>query len=414
MKHVPLCAIVLALLFSSMAVAEPAEKGGQAPSIDEASKILLHTKLIEALGRIGDPKARGIFLEGLKNREFFVRAQAAWALGAIGDKESVPALLKLAAGDDNYLVRIFATSALVMLQQIEPEKALRDFINDESAAVRASAVEQLGGSDDKCLAMVVGLIEREKDSGVQSKAIKLLAESKFVSAAPKIRKLLEDESGEVRQMACFAMGEFGDKRDIPLLIERLGDSSLFVRASAKESLGRLGERSLIKFFWQDVEDKDVFLKTSSFLALASLNDIGILPLLLKELAVPENPTLVRTSAAKALVILKPRVLELIDIALSLSKTEAVPVRNLDISFKIEGQNLLSRLQNALNDKADGLRTDAPFMLLELRDETCLAALRQALDSDDPDFVASVIFALGILKDKGAVSHMIRVSEKYKL
>lgn len=400
------------LLVHRVQAFESKEKGPQAKGDDRVSKILVATRIVEALGKLGSLKASDVLLEALKSNEFFIRAYAVGALGRLNDKEAIPFLLKMVVSDKNYLVRISTTKALVELGQLDAEKSLLNFLNDTDPAVRANAVEQLGGTTEKCLSRLVKVLSEDKSFFVRIKAIEQLGINKFEPAATYIRQALEDENGEVRQAACFAIGQFGDRRDIPLLIERLGDKGIFVRPTAKEALSKLGESSLIKLFWQDIEDEDPLLRGSSYVALANLKDINILPVLLKEIVAPENPTLVRVAAARALMILKPYVSELVDIALSLSKAGVISLENLDLSYKVNGRNLVAVVIEALEDEKNPLHKDAPFILKELKDNTALPALRQALYRNDPNIVANVAYVLGELQDKDAVNNLIEVYKRY--
>ncbi|MGE5197474.1 MAG: HEAT repeat domain-containing protein, partial [Deltaproteobacteria bacterium] len=71
-------------------------------------KILVSTMIVDALGKIGDPKCVKSIIEVLKSNEFFIKSYAARALGRLGDKEAMPALKNAVVNDKNYLVQITA------------------------------------------------------------------------------------------------------------------------------------------------------------------------------------------------------------------------------------------------------------------------------------------------------------------
>lgn len=411
MKKITL--LIFILIFAGLFYFSFIAKPEKPPKVeDRYSKTLVLSKVFEALGKIADPQAKQILIKGLKSKDFFIRAYAVQSLGRLKDKGAISPLESL-VNDENYLVRIYAIKALVKLGQLDKEKTLLSLLSDKDPAVRANVVEQLGDFGDKYSALLVKLLSEDSNYFVQIKAIEQLAKNKFVPAVDLIYKALEDKDAQVRQAACSAISVFNDKKYIPLLIQRLGDGDIGVRATAKESLSILGESSLIKMFWQDIEDKDPILRGSSFVALANLKDINILPVLLKEITLPGNSLLVRDKAATALTILKPCISELIGKALSTPEiSNILLLENLELSYKVNGRNLILLLIEALKDKKNPLYQDAPFILRELQDEMSLPALRQALFYDDPDMVANAAYALGELHDKEALNYLIMVCKKY--
>lgn len=376
------------------------------------SKILVLSKVLEALGKISDPKAKDVLIQGLKSKEFFIRASAAEALGRLKDKEAIASLKNLVS-DENYLVQIITTRALIELGQKDMEGALLNFLNSEKPEIRANAIEQLGSFGDKYMFRLVKVLLEDKDYLVRVKAIEQLAKNKFNPAADVIRKAAKEENSQIRQAACFALGQIGDKKDIPLLKERLSDKDTSVRAATKVALYLLGERkSLIKLLWQDAESKDPSLRTSSYLVLANLKDINILPVLLKEVVAEKNQGFVRLMAARSLTILKPHVSELADEALIKSKNKPLSSENLGFNYKVSGKDLVLIFIEALDDGKNPLHEDAPLILKELKEEISLPALRETLFQNDPDLVAAVAYALGEFRDKDAVGDLIQIANQY--
>jgi hypothetical protein len=143
-----------------------------------------------------------------------------------------------------------------------------------------------------------------------------------------------------------------------------------------------------------------------------LNDINILPILLKEIVRPENSSFVRREIANALAILKPYITDLVGKNLSKSKTEALSLENLEVSYKINGKSLGLIFTEALKDKNNPLHNDAPFIIMILQEKEAQAALREMLYDSDANMVAGAAHALGRLEDKYAVDDLIKVCQKY--
>ncbi len=420
MKKIAVGVSIFVLIFSFSALAMTKAKP------KPYAKVLVYSMSVDALGKIGSPKARQCLLEALKSKEFFVRAYAAKALGRLGDKGSIPALKKLLK-DRQYLVRITAVKALVNLGDSQAEKTLVSLLSDKNETIRAIAVSDLKELGTKFVPILLQLFKEEKNPLVRAKLLEQLTNEPILLICKKeemggidprlkvVRSALDDKSWEVRQAACYGIAVFNDKDSIPLLIKRLHDESLFVRAAAKESLGKLGEKSLSKSFWRDIESKNPLLKISSFLALANLKDTKIIPVLLKETVEPENSTHLRKEAVKALVILKPEVYRVLDNDFSRSRRyRYLSSDNLGINYRVKGKDLDLIFVSALKNPQDPLHNDAPFILKELNEELTLPFLRNALLDDDPDMIASAAYVLGELKDKGAVDNLIEICKKYQL
>jgi HEAT repeat protein len=430
MKRIPALtlAITLCLLFfhTSLFALSQDNKPVKSQPDSKYSRIVVCSKALEALGRIGDPRMKDVLTNGLKSKEFFIRASATEALGSLGDKKTIP-LLKEYLKDENYMIRILVNKALLNLGEPDMEKSLLNFLNSNEASVRAAAVEQLGQFKDKYLSRLAEVLLKDNSYLVRLRAIQQLGINKFNPALPLIQQALKDPNPKIRQVACIAMGRIGDNKTLGFVMERLSDKEAIVRAAAKEgvtmfkpekgvagvSVGKKdeGEDEFLTLLRKDLDNKDSVLRVSSFVALANLEDVTILPLLLKEVILPENTTLVKKGAARALRILKPHVVRLLD---KLAKSNIISSQNLEVNYKVDGKNLLSLVINALEDGANPLHSDSVFILGELKDDASLPALRKALSQEDPNIVANVAYVLGLFRDKEAAPYLIKVCNSYGL
>jgi len=421
MKKIIIFALIFVFIFSFSSLAMTNAK------TKPYGKILVYTMAVDALGKIGDTRAKPCLVAALKSKEFFVRAYAARALGKLGDKDAIPALRKF-VNDKHYLVRIMAVKALIRLGDASSEKALLDFLTDKNEAVRSAAISNLREFGVKFVPVLLAALAEEKNPLVRAKIIEQLTKERIPTTAEvlvgaggidsrlqAIRNSLDAKDWETRQAACYGIALFEDKESVPLLIKKLDDESIYVRATAKESLGKLGEKSLTEFFWQEIDDKNPILKVSSFVALANLKDIKIIPVILKETVKPNNNIQVRKEAAKALMMLKPYVYKLIDDGLTQSQLhDSISSDNLKVSYSINGRDLASIFIHALKNPKDPLHNDAPFILGELKEELAWQSLRSSLFDNDPDMVANAAFVLGELQDREAVDDLIKVCKKYRL
>lgn len=389
------------------------------------SNILVLSKAVEALGKLGDAQSKDVLGRGLKSEEYFIRAYSAEALSLLNDNTAIP-LLKELAGDKNYLVRITVMKALVKLSKLSPaqraaaeaefnpEELLLGFLNDKDASVRAAAAMQLGDFQDKYLPLLYGILLKDESYLVREKIIGVLGSNKFYPAAGYIIQALEDANYQVRLAACYALFRLRGKEAITLIRKRLNDESVFVAAAARELLGLLQDNSLLKLFREDTESKKPEIKGSSYVALANLKDLDILPVLLKAVVSTESPLLVKISAARSLATLKPYIIEQASKSLAGSKAKNLLTENIGVDYKIKGRRLISILLEALQDEENPLHADSALILGKLNEEASLPVLRQALFQEDPETVARVAYVLGELRDKRAVSYLIEVCRKYGL
>ena len=160
-----------------------------------------------ALGGIGDAKAVEALEEALKDRDEYVRGSAASALGAIADPRAVETLEE-ALKDEDVLVRGNAASALGAIADPRAVEALEEVLNDECVSVRLSAVLALEAIDDP---RTVGALE----------------------------KALKDADESVRGNAAVALGAIGGARAVEALKEALKDADASVREIATDALEKI-------------------------------------------------------------------------------------------------------------------------------------------------------------------------------
>lgn len=409
---------LMALFFYSNVIA-------QGEINNKYSNILVLSKAVEALGKLGDAQARDVLGRGLKSEEYFIRAYSAEALSRLNDNTAIP-LLKELAGDKNYLVRITVMKALVKLSKLSPaqraageaefnpEELLLGFLNDKDPSVRAAAVMQLGDFQDKYLPLLYAVLLKDESYLVREKIIGVLGGNKFYPAAGYIIQALEEANYQVRLAACYAVFHLRGKAAITLLRKRLNDESVFVAAAARELLGLLQDNSLLKLFREDTESRKPEIRGSSYVALANLKDLDILPVVLKAVVSTESPLSVKISAARSLATLKPYIIEQASKSLAGSKAKNLLTENIGVDYKINGRRLVSILLEALQDEENPLHAESALILGKLNEEASLPVLRQALFQKDPETVARVAYVLGELRDKRAVSYLIEVCSKYGL
>ena len=382
---------------------------------NDLSRTLVCSKAFEALGKIGDPAAVDVLIQGLKSKDLIIRTYAIEALGRLNDRKAIP-FLKKQLKEDNYLVKVMSSKALLSLGENNMEKDLLGFLTNEDPSMRAAAVEQLGQFRQKYMDRLIKVIAEDKSYVVRMKAIQQIGINKYTPAAVFLVKALDDPHPYVRQAACIAIGKVGYNPAQPLLAKKFDDPESVVRAAAKEAFGMLSSRSpisdwYIKLLWEDMESKEVILRASSFVCLAAERQIKVLPILLREVVSPSGPMLLRRVAARGLRVLKPAIDSSFDEAMK-PKQPLLSSQDLELSYKINGKSLLLLLTAALKNDKDPLHAEAAGILGELKDPSALPELREALSLKDPQVVAGVAYVLGLFKDKQAAPSLIRLCKSY--
>ncbi len=171
--------------------------------------------LAGALGRIGDPRGRGILQGLLIDTEAAVRQAAAFALGELGTAEAVPALLR-ATVDDDSSTGVLAVEALGKLHAplADVRRTLTALEPLEAARRLAPALFRFQEES-----LVEAAVELESspvvaDPIVHAGAAYALGRDARVAALPHLRRLLADPEAKIRAWAARGLGDVGDLSDL--------------------------------------------------------------------------------------------------------------------------------------------------------------------------------------------------------
>lgn len=312
------------------ALLEEVGKQAQDRSQPEAERL----KLIEALGRWGTEQVRTPLLALLSDPLASIRAAAARALGWPGNREAVAALR----------------------QRVEAPA--------EAPAVRAAALEALGGiGDDSARALVLSA-SRDPDAKVREAALQGVTFGRLVSPAdrvPLMRQLAGDPDLDLllRCQAIRALGELKDEGATDLLIR-------LIEHEPSSPMPRLPNPSdqpqIMMVRYREVRD----VRAWAARVLGALDAKSALPVLLKTAEDPDDFFL-RLMSIEALGPWKAR--------------EALPA-----------------LVRRLDDPFDYARVAALRGLAEIGDRSVVDAVLGRLDDEIPTVRAQAVYTLGVLGD----------------
>ncbi|MGQ0667598.1 MAG: HEAT repeat domain-containing protein [Nitrospiraceae bacterium] len=183
----------------------------------------------------------------LGDREATVRLTAAESLGKIGDRTAAPVLLQ-ALHDPDPRVREAAAKSVGALPAGggEAESELVTLLSDLAIPVRHAAAQALGtrAGTPALTTALTGLLTNP-DPTVRQAAAHALFLVEGHGALSALSTSATDSDPVVRQWVIAALGETGDIRAAPVLLERLRhDPVAGVRAEAAYRLQYVGDRSV--------------------------------------------------------------------------------------------------------------------------------------------------------------------------
>jgi HEAT repeat protein len=159
----------------------------------------------------------------LKDKDEFVRREAAYALGVTRSRTAVPLLIERLTIDKKDEVRSAAAVAL-------------GEISDPSAVVALSSVFYPGTTIAKNKKQ-----RQEKNLFVVRSAIQAVGKMKSQTVVPTLIVMLQDEKSEddVRREAALALGQIGDRAAIPALESVLMSKDPYLSQAAFEALRKI-------------------------------------------------------------------------------------------------------------------------------------------------------------------------------
>jgi len=255
-----------------------------------------------------------LFRETLHHSDPFVRRQAAFAAGRIGDAKALDPLIA-ALGDSAPAVRAAAAFALGLLKQPRAVAALL------VAPVQPEAVTAIAktGGDEAAAALTVLLGSGASATAVQRAA--LLEAWRLGARAPIAALMTHARNADpvARCNAVYALARLHTVRGVPALVEALADPEASVRAAALRGLSRVltdsahvPPQDVVSRIRPLLGDGDAHVRVNALRALATFHDSTLAALALPlaadpdlNVAVQAETTLGALGGARAVAALQP-------------------------------------------------------------------------------------------------------------
>lgn len=305
-------------------------------------------------------------LESIWDQAAEVRYEAAFALRAFPEGESVAALIGATADSAESVVEA-AVRSLEVLKASEAVPRLLELLERRTAL--RTVVSALGGIGE-------------------------------IRAIEHIARILQANSDEDRRAAAMALGKLRSVASVGHLIPALHDASPAVRSAALTSIRELQALGAFSLVSQLVFDDDGSVRRAAVLALERFGDPAAIPVL-RVVSRQDQNLGIRTLAARVLAGLGAA--DAFSTISDLASTErqwrklSRAVAELPWTAEIE-----SELYERLDSREPRVRIGAVWTFGERGDVKAASAILPLLDVDDPPLQRAVAWSLGRMRASSAV------------
>ncbi len=354
-----------------------------------------------ALGGLGDRRAVDALIRSLGDAEGLVANSAARALGAIGDERALGPL-RVAAKKPK--IGWYAEEALARIER--PGESAPPRASDASDASDETPAKVL--SPDEVAALFVVL----KDPRHRARRDAML--DLVACGGPDIIQgfLSALALGEpvTSSLSADALGRLEAREAVAPLIAQSGALAPKVRASVASALGDLGDPSAIEALSERVRTDTAWdVRLAAILALARLKDDRAFPALIFALQ-HEKGKAGQEAVGDALVSLgAPAVKALCDLLDGESPEGRQAACN--ALGRLGDRAAIPALRRELAGKRKAVSVAAADALGLIGGEEASRALIARLDDKRPEVLASVVRALGTIADPGAIDPLIALLPK---
>ena len=325
-------------------------------------------------------------LRGLKSSNPETRREAAQKAGASGNARAVPALIEAMRDEDTH-VRVAVMEALGRLGDPRAIEPLAGYLVNPVKKERRSKYEHHEAHDITAAAMALSALGEPAFQSLQDALNSESQEVRRASvqglgalSSPRVVEplvhALNDSRSEVRKAAALALGDLGDRNALKGLSQALSHKDPDTRRAAAEALGKLGGDDAVPLLARAVEDRDEGLQMAVIAALKSIG--GASAALSLKPALHGGRKNVRVAAAAALKSMSFP-------AATAEERAAIAVLTGDFAAAVrEGQVAVKALMEALGSADIQHRRQAASALEKLAPPKAVPSLIRALRDHDAE------------------------------
>ena len=247
--------------------------------------------ITKAIGKARIPETRSLVLVAAKDKASTVRRAAASALGQLGQKEGIEALVPLLDDIDGQTAKS-AAEALKKLGWKPPDIKMK--VKYLLAAGKEDDISALGAP---AVPFLMESLQHASENMVVT-AIGSLGKMREKTAVEALISSLVGTKSRVRVRSAEALGDIGDRRATVPLMACLKERSSSLKTAAAKALGKIKDAKAVDALIDALEDKNKDTRLAAVKALGTIGDTQAAKAVAKLLKDPNRK--VKEEAAKAL------------------------------------------------------------------------------------------------------------------
>jgi len=366
----------------------------------------VRARAVQAVGRIGDPRAGALLMEALKDSSMTVARTAAFAIGLTGQIEFASPLLSVARNLPSAVAAnaVLSAGRLADSSMTEVADSLLAFLAEASPEVREAACYALFYAGARTQAkQLVGFESGEPDSLVRVAALYTLSRLGIDEGTPVFVKYQTDADPYLRSLALRGLGRSSSPEALHLLALSLNDNNDRVVAQAIAGLRSLQNKDAPPYLSSRLQrTQDERLIEALLDALRGYkSNLGV-DMAIIHLRSGLSDNLVAASIKYLATIQKDRAITIIDSLLNDKPPATVRAACAEAYGEISKENVIPRLAVLFSDEDPLVRAEAFGVLVGLDSTNLEFYVQKALV--DPDFMP-VILALDQIREHKLTQHI---------
>lgn len=223
-----------------------------------------------ALANIGNTKAAAELKKYINLKDEEVREAIYYSLYKIGDEESINLFLN-GLEDKNTWVRYYSVKGIGRLKKIEAIPFLYKRLNDAEWNVVLAGLEALGNYSKIDIGKI-RFLKNSKNHHIRCKLAEILANFKEEEGISLIKQLLKDKSDMVKKSAVISLSKTNASEALKYAEKNYNKSNWIVRVGIAEALANINNDKSLKILKKMINDKDIRVKEAALEALGKFKN----------------------------------------------------------------------------------------------------------------------------------------------